>query len=134
MKNNKMGLIDYGQCKRLSDEERCAISNIVKELGKSEVNDDAVAKGMHDFGFRFKNDRSDIIRETARLFFDSDSGRRDVGCSTPQSYLIYLQSQNPFSIVPDAAVFVARTSFLFRGFGALLGMEVRTSEHWSKIL
>ena len=98
------------------------------------VDEMAVAEGMHAFGFRFKNDRKDIILETARLFFDSDAGRREVGCSTPQSYLLHLQSQNPFLIVPDAAVFVARTSFLFRGFGSLLGVEVKTSEHWSKNL
>jgi len=133
LSNGKMGLIDYGQCKILNDNERLAIAAIVAQLGAPQVNDAAVATAMHDFGFRFKNpNRTDIIRETACLFFDSDSGRRKViGCSTPQLYLSYLQAQNPFLTVPDAAVFTARTSFLFRGMGALLGLEVHTSQRWS---
>ena len=134
LKNGKIGLIDYGQCKTLDHSERIALSNIVEQLSFPEVDDSAVASAMRNFGFRFNNDREDIIRETARLFFDSDCGRRKVGCATPQDYLLYLQSLNSFDIVPDAAVFVARTSFLFRGMGALLGLDIRTCHHWRGVV
>ena len=114
----------------LSETERHALCTIVTELGARKVNEDNVAKAMHTFGFRFENGRNDTITNTARLFFDSDAGRREVNCPTPQSYLMHLQKENTMTVCPDPAVFVARTSFLFRGFGSLMGMEIHTSQHW----
>jgi aarF domain-containing kinase len=134
LSNGKLGLIDYGQCKRLEKDQRLALSKVVMELGSPVVNDEAVNSAMYDFGFRFKNDNTDAIRETARLFFDSDGGSRAAGCTNPQEYYQQLQKLNPFVVVPDEAVFVARTSFLFRGMGALLGTNIETSKRWSSII
>ena len=130
--DGRLGLIDYGQCKTLTNDECLSLSKIMRHLGQPNIQDDEVANAMKEFGFRFTNDRVDVIRETAQLFFDTDSGRRNVACSNPQEYLVYLQSLNRFTNVPDAAVFVARMSFLFRGMGLLLGMDIHTSKHWSK--
>jgi len=132
LSSGKLGLIDYGQCKTLSDIDRQALRKIISHLGSPKVDEVEIAKAMLDFGFSFKNDDKDIIRQTANLFFDSDAYRRKVGCATTQEYLLYLQKRNPFENVPDAAVFVARASFLFRGLGSLLGLEVHTSQHWAK--
>lgn len=130
--SGRLGLIDYGQCKILRDDDRTALSRIIYLLGAPDVDEDEVSSAMKDFGFTFENDRADIITQTANLFFDSDSKRRDVGCYSTQDYLQYLQARNSFLDVPDAAVFVARASFLFRGMGSLLGMDVRTSKYWAK--
>jgi len=132
LSSGRLGLIDYGQCKILCDDDRMALSRIIYLLGSSDVDEDKVASAMKDFGFTFENDRVDIITQTANLFFDSDSKRRDVGCYSTQDYLMYLQARNSFLDVPDPAVFVARASFLFRGMGSLLGMDVRTSQYWAK--
>ena len=135
LSNGKLGLIDYGQCKRLEKDQRLALSKVVMELGSPVVNDEAVNSAMYDFGFRFKNDNTDAIRELARrLFFDSDGGSRAAGFTNPQEYYQQLQKLNPFVVVPDEAVFVARTSFLFRGMGALLGTNIETSKRWSSII
>jgi len=132
LSSGRLGLIDYGQCKILRDDDRIALSRIIYLLGSPDVDEDKVASAMRDFGFTFENDRADIITQTANLFFDSDSKRREVGCYSTQDYLVYLQARNSFLDVPDPAVFVARASFLFRGMGSLLGMDVRTSHYWAK--
>ena len=130
-----MGLIDYGQCKRLGTDQRIAISNLIKELGSSEANHEAIQGAMHQFGFRFKkNDELDNVQQMARLFFDSDCGSRAAGCTNPQEHYQQLQKVNPFVVCPDEAVIIDRTSFLFQGMGSLLGTNVETSKRWSKIL
>ena len=134
LSNGKLGLIDYGQCKRLEKDQRLALSKVVMELGSPVVNDEAVNSAMYDFGFRFKNDNTDAIRELARLFFDSDGGSRAAGFTNPQEYYQQLQKLNPFVVMPDEAVLVARTSFLIRGMGALLGTNIETSKRWSRII
>lgn len=132
LRDGRLGLIDYGQCKILTNDECLSLSKIISHLGQPNIEDEKVANSMREFGFAFTNDRVDVIREIAQLFFDTDSGRRKVACSNPQQYLVHLQSLNKFTNVPDAAVFVARMSFLFRGMGLLLGMDIHTSKHWSK--
>ena len=42
LSNGKLGLIDYGQCKRLEKDQRLALSKVVMELGSPVVNDEAV--------------------------------------------------------------------------------------------
>lgn len=133
LSNGKIGLIDYGQCKVLGESQRFAISKVVQELGAPIVNDEAIQRAMHNFGFRFNNDNVNAIRETARLFFDSDRGSRAAGCTNPQEFYQQLQKSNRFT-VPDEAVYIARTSFLFRGMGSLLGTNIETSKRWSKII
>jgi aarF domain-containing kinase len=66
------------------------------------------------------------------LYFDSDAEGKILGYATPQKYLMHLNAIDPMVEVPDPAVFVARTSFLFRGLGALLQQQLRTSHHWRK--
>ena len=134
LSNGKLGLIDYGQCKRLDVNQRLALRRVVSELSSPTVDNKAVQHAMHQMGFRFENDNVGAICETARLFFDSDRGMREAGFPNPQFYFRYLQKLNATLIVPDEAVFVARTSFLFRGMGALLGNNVETSKSWSKVM
>ena len=54
-----------------------------------------------------------------------------MGCATPQIYLMKLGALDPLVTVPDAAVFVARTSWMFRAMGSLLDEQIRTAKRWS---
>ena len=106
MEDGRLGLIDYGQCKRLTESERLSLARVVSKLNDPDTpeNEKIVADAMRNFGFRFKYaDEHCIVTKTAKLFFDSDSEGRKVGCTTPQLYLLYLQARNPMEHVPDAA-------------------------------
>jgi aarF domain-containing kinase len=134
LKDGRLGLIDYGQFKILSDKERLAACRIVREIGIDSVRDidkETLKNAMNDVGFRFRyNKDDDIIRRIASLFFDTDEEKSEFGFPSPQEYLLYLQSKEPIQHIPDSVVFIARTSFLFRGMSALLGEKVRTSHRW----
>jgi aarF domain-containing kinase len=132
LSNGKIGLIDYGQTKRLSSEESLSIARVVSELGKSSVDDAKVAEAMRKLGFKTKFDKPNVLTKYAKLFFDSDDDAKAEGCVTPQLYLLKLSTMDPLITVPDAAVFTARMSFLFRGMGAMAGDQIHTSKYWSK--
>ena len=128
----RLGLIDYGQTRRLATNDRLALAKVVSELGKQHTNAHEIANAMRNFGFVSRDNNDDNMAHFAELYFDSDSVGKKLGFSTPQKYLMHLNSIDPMIIVPDPAVFVARTSFLFRGLGALLQQQLHTSQHWRK--
>jgi aarF domain-containing kinase len=127
-----MGLIDYGQTRSLTKHDRLCLAAVVCALGRKHVDVHEVSKAMNEFGFHSRDNNEENIAKFAALYFDSDAAGKRLGYATPQKYLQYLNSIDPMVEVPDPAVFVARTSFLFRGLGALLQQQLHTSQHWKK--
>lgn len=130
--NGKIGLIDYGQTKRISLQESRSIARVISEIGRESVDKSKVAAAMRECGFQTKWDKDDVLTMYAKLFFDSDDEAKAQGCATPQLYLLKLASLDPLLHVPDAAIFIARTSYLFRGMGSMAGNQIRTSTYWRK--
>lgn len=132
LSNGKIGLIDYGQTKRISLQESLGIAKVVSALGQDSVDTSQVATAMRECGFVTKWDKDDVLTQYAKLFFDSDDEAKTQGCATPQLYLMKLSSLDPLVRVPDAAIFTARASYLFRGMGSMAGDPIRTSKYWRK--
>jgi aarF domain-containing kinase len=103
----------------------------VTALGKDPVNVTEVSEAMRVCGFATKYNKDEITAKYGALFFDDDSDSRRMGCATPQIYLLKLGALDPLVTVPDAAVFVARTSWMFRAMGSLLDEQIRTAKRWS---
>jgi len=70
--DGKLGLIDYGNTRRLDDPSRLAYARVVDALGR-DADDKVVANAFLKSGFKAK-DEGDIARlsQYAMLFFDSD--------------------------------------------------------------
>jgi len=96
------------------------------------MNATEVSGAMRESGFVTKHSKDEITAKYGALFFDDDSDSRRMGCATPQIYLIKLSALDPLVTVPDAAVFVARTSWMFRAMGSLLDEQIQTAKRWSK--
>uniref|UniRef100_A0A6U3QC26 Protein kinase domain-containing protein n=1 Tax=Ditylum brightwellii TaxID=49249 RepID=A0A6U3QC26_9STRA len=129
----RLGLIDYGQVRRLGKRDRLALSGVVAALGKDGTPQSEIADSMREFGFQSRDNNDEIIAKNAELYFGSDAARIKLDYATPQMYLQHLNGIDPIIHVPDAAVFVARTSFLFRGMGSLLQQQLCTAKSWSKM-
>ena len=98
-----MGLIDYGQTRRLSDAERLGIARVVAALGQ-ESGSHVIAKAMRDLGFRTEWEQDDATMvKYARLCFDCEQEGKDVGFATPQHYFTFLMQHNRLTDIPDAA-------------------------------
>ena len=132
LKCGRLGLIDYGQTRTLTKHDRLALSEVVAELGKQHKDTHEIANAMREFGFISRDSNDENMARFAALYFDSDAEGKKLGYATPQKYMMWLNKIDPMKEVPDPAVFVARTSFLFRGLGALLQQQVHTASHWRK--
>eukprot|EP00985_Skeletonema_marinoi_P020325 scaffold12044_cov103-Skeletonema_marinoi.AAC.4 len=128
----RLGLIDYGQTRSLTKHDRLALAAVVCALGRKSIDIHEITTAMNEFGFHSRDNDEENIAKFAALYFDSDAAGKRLGYATPQKYLQHLNSIDPMVEVPDPAVFVARTSFLFRGLGALLQQQLHTSQHWKK--
>ena len=126
----RLGLIDYGQTKTISKDERLGVARVVQALGTGS-NDKVIAEAMRKLGFKTKFDQDDTLAKYAALFFDSDTEGKKMGCATPQMYFATLTKMDPLENVPDVAIFVARASFIIRGMGTILETQIRTAVRWS---
>lgn len=100
--DGKLGLIDFGQTKRITDEERLGVARVVAAVGDSHP-DDIIAESMRHLGFRTKWNKNDALAKYAALFFDSDVQGKLLGCATPQMYFSLLTKMDPLIHVPDVA-------------------------------
>jgi aarF domain-containing kinase len=128
--DGRLGLVDFGQVKEISTEERIGVARIVNDLNTGSTED--IANSMRSLGFQTQNDDDSIIVQYAKLFFDSDADGKVMDCPTPQSYFKKLTDADPLTNVPDVAIFVARSSFILRGMGTLLDKQIETSSLWGK--
>lgn len=115
MPDGSLGLIDYGQTKTLSEEQRIRLARIVLSLGRKSGHNE-IATGMRKLGFKTKFDNADTLAKYASLFFDSDVAAKAEGCSTPQLYFAKLTTEDPLVHVPD----VASKSFMKSDYFLLL--------------
>lgn len=102
LSDGRLGLIDFGQTRTLSDKERLEIAQVVVDLGK-DADSCTIAQSMRNAGFRTKLDGDEILAQYAALFFDSDHKSKEKGFSTPQHYFAALMETDPLIEVPDAA-------------------------------
>ena len=123
-------MIDYGQTRDLTKHDRLALAAVVCALGRTHVDKHEISTAMNELGFKTRDNNEENLANFAALYFDSDIAGKKLGYATPQKYLQHLNAKDPMVEVPDPAVFVARTSFLFRGLGALLQQQLHTSQHW----
>ncbi len=116
----------------MTKHDRLALVEIVAALGKQCTNASDVSRAMRQFCFMSRDLNKENMAHFGALYFDSDAEGKMLGYATPQKYLMHLNTINLMLEVPDPAVFVARTSFLFQGLGALLQQQLCTSHHWRK--
>ena len=105
LSNGQLGLIDYGQCYKLKNEDRLAFASLFQELGTDtdKIDTKMVASAMRNLGFTFKYQKEDVMTEMAKLLFDCDTARIKLGLPTPQELFMHLNSQDKMEKVPDPA-------------------------------
>ena len=100
--DGRLGLIDFGQTRRLLDTERLALAKVIVALG-TEAEPTLIAESMQKAGFiaEDNNDHAMWVKY-ATLFFDSDLESQRLGFPTPQLYFVSLMEENPLTEIPDA--------------------------------
>jgi aarF domain-containing kinase len=102
--DGRLGLIDYGQTRRLSNDERLSSARVVAVLGKESRNNTEIAAVMRTAGFAAKDPGDDeMLVRYATLFFDDDSEGNNLGFASPQLYFASLMARNPLTKISDEA-------------------------------
>jgi len=122
--STKLGLIDYGQCKRLTPDEQVRIARLVISVAENE-SDDYVAAAFRALGIKTKNDSTEFLANFARLMFGPMKQEH-----LHHSWHIRLHELDRVQYFPKELSMVYRTSLLLRGLGISLQMNYSISNEW----
>lgn len=128
MPDGRLGLVDYGQVKRLGLEERIVYAKLMIAINRGERKE--VVRLMTDeVGFRTTRMDEDIIYRTAVFFNCRDSEDVLQGMNVGQ-FMDWLEQSDPVKKINDEYVMVGRVSVLLRGMANAFGMKLRVSDYW----
>mmetsp|Transcript_74968 Transcript_74968/g.223383 ORF Transcript_74968/g.223383 Transcript_74968/m.223383 type:complete len:571 (-) Transcript_74968:33-1745(-) len=133
MPDGRLGLIDYGNVKHLSLEQRADLGRLIIAL--ADETHAAVCAAATRLGFRTRHGNQDALFRYARLWFDRDDKASITlpGDSSPDHVQVYLErltNLDPLDDTPQGFLMAARSSFLMRGIGTHLGVSVRMAKRW----
>mmetsp|Transcript_80964 Transcript_80964/g.156301 ORF Transcript_80964/g.156301 Transcript_80964/m.156301 type:complete len:554 (+) Transcript_80964:47-1708(+) len=133
LRSGSLGLIDYGNVKRLVPTERALLGELMIALATEQR--DIVVKSAQRLGFRTRHNNADALFRYAQLWFDRDDAQSmrlpgQAPITNVQVYLERLNALDPLITTPEAYLMAARNSFLMRGIGTHLGLQLRMAKRW----
>ena len=120
----KLGLIDFGQCKRLTSQEQYQIARLLVSVANND-SDEIIASNFRVLGIETKNDSTEYLAKFAKLMFGPlQSYHLD------HSWHKELHRQDAVTYFPNQLSMVYRTSMLLRGLAVSLQFNVSVGELW----
>ena len=126
----QLGLIDYGQVKSLTKEERHLFAKLIIAL--DEDNEDDISRLIAEAGYKSKYMDRDTMKLYAKVAFDDDS-REITGGMHIQLFMEEIQKSDPIISLPTNFVMVSRCSLLLRGLAHALKQSRRIAHAWRPI-
>jgi aarF domain-containing kinase len=120
----KLGLIDYGQCKRLDIEERRRVARLIISVANDE-SDEQIALHCRDLGFITKNDSTKFLSTFARLMFGKFRSEH-----LKRAWHKSLHDEDEIVYFPNELSMVYRTSLLLRGLAMSFQLNISVAEEW----
>jgi predicted unusual protein kinase regulating ubiquinone biosynthesis (AarF/ABC1/UbiB family) len=131
LKDGRLGLIDMGQIKTLTVDERLHLSRIYRCLAlgdKKELRRMAIERG-----YESKHLDEDVIFQMTKFALDSD-GPEVIGHGTNlQKFLEEMFEKDPWSRTDNSLIMPCRLAFMLRGIGLQLNHAIRISTYWNPI-
>jgi len=124
MPDGRLGLIDYGQCKRLSIEARQRLARLILSVA-DQASDEEVADAFRDVGMVTEKNDTRFIAANGRLIFGSVTSQ-----TLDNAWHKELRKRDSIVTFPADLVMVLRTVGILRGFGLMLKCNVNVAEHW----
>eukprot|EP00040_Diaphanoeca_grandis_P013955 m.70541 g.70541 ORF g.70541 m.70541 type:complete len:546 (-) comp24239_c0_seq2:163-1800(-) len=124
MEGDKLGLIDYGQCKRLDKTARRNIAACIVAVSEGHT-DEEVATAMRNVGFKTKNDNASFYASFAQLLF----GHIQVEMLDP-AWHVALNKKDRIVTFPPEMIMVYRVAALLRGLALSLQYDISIGDAW----
>jgi len=129
--NMQLGLIDYGQVKRLSDKDRHLLCRLVIAL--ADDNKESIVNLTKQTGFKTKSMNEDLIYKYSKVYFDEDYPKITDGKHI-QLFLEDIQKQDPIiEMSKGEIVMVSRASIMLRGLAHNLQQSRNVAKLWKPI-
>ena len=129
LNDGRMGLIDYGQVKHLTINDRILLSKLILSIKNNDK--DSIIKHIKSMGLQSKYMNNDIMETRARFMFDRDD-IEFTGNMNPQLFMEKLDKIDPITKMSDTYVMVARLKLLMSGLYHALGYTLIASDYWAK--
>lgn len=129
MPDGRLGLIDYGQFKRLSLKDRIIYAKLILALHR-EDRPEVIRIITQEVGFRTKHMNEDVIYRSIVFYNDRDDPELMMNMNV-HHFMEWLEAQDPPVQVNDEFVLLARVSILLRGMAHGFGLKLRVSDYWS---
>ncbi|KAL7576984.1 hypothetical protein ACA910_006738 [Epithemia clementina (nom. ined.)] len=126
----QLGLIDYGQVKSLTKEQRHLFAKLIIAL--DENNNDEICGLIQEAGYKSKKMDPEVMVLYAKAAFDDDS-RAITGGLHIQLFMEKIQETDPIISLPTMFVMVSRCSLLLRGLAHALKQSRTIAHAWRPI-
>jgi len=123
-KEPKIGLIDYGQVKRLNPEERFKIAKLILSVANKE-SDESIAGHFRNLGIKTKTNSTRFLAEFGRLMFGSFEAKH-----LNHDWHRELHKEDRVLYFPNELSMVYRTALLLRGLAMSLQFNPSVGEEW----
>jgi aarF domain-containing kinase len=120
----RLGLIDFGQCKRLTPSEQVRIAALILSVANQQT-DEKVAAAFRRLGIQTKNDSTEFLAAFANLMFGPLQPRH-----LDHAWHKKLHQMDIVNYFPQELSMVYRTALLLRGLAISLQVNSSVSEHW----
>lgn len=130
LNNGKLGLIDFGQVKCLTEEDKKAFAQLV--LAHAAMDKDEVVRLHFDvLRNNTKHKKADIAYLMSSFYVDRDTQDVLQGRNIAE-FVDWLEASDPLLHINQEIVMACRVSLLLRGLGKAFGMQFRMSELWQE--
>ncbi len=133
LKDNSIGLIDYGQVKRLTREDLKELATLIILLCDKKERE--VIDLVKKMGFTTEKNNDSVLYDTVVMGFDSDEIAFKAGNIYPffcvillaglsmHQFMEEMNRKDKTKTIPEQYVMVVRVSMLLRGISTLLGVQ-----------
>lgn len=122
--STRLGLIDFGQCKRLTPDEQVQVARLVVSVAEDQSNE-AIAAAFRGLGVQTKNDSTEFLADFARLMFGPLKPHH-----MSHGWHQKLHDLDRIVYFPKELSMVYRTSLLLRGLSLSLQVNTSIGEKW----
>ena len=128
LNDGRLGLIDYGQVKRLSLSERVKYAKLILALARDD-REEIVRLYFDELGTKTKYRKADTAYRAACFWSDRDTP--DIlGNHNIATFIDSLEAEDPMIQLPEAYIMASRVSVMLRGMGNAFGLKLRVSKLW----
>ena len=122
----QLGLIDFGQCKQLTEEEQYKVARLILCVANNNDEDmESTATAFRDLGIQTKNDSTEFIHNFAKLMFGPLEPKH-----MDHEWHKKFHTMDKVTYFPKELSMVYRTTMLLRGLGVSLQLNCNISEQW----